>query len=144
MPANTQPIFGLTPISTNAKVTTADATTTGIGANVQLVMTAGANGAFVQKLIVQPIATSGSTTTSPATLRIYVNNGSSAGTAANNVLVRELSLSAISVSLTASSAALSYEVPLNFQLQANYTLLAGVTAMAANTQWNILTVASSY
>ena len=144
MAANTSPIFSLTPKIGFAKVTGVDGSADGIDADVKLVHTAGSFGGFVQKLYAQPISTSGSTTTSAAVLRIYVNNGSTVGTATNNQLIKEWSLSAIAVNVAATVGVLSYEIPLNFQLPASYTIYAGVTAMAANTQWNITAVAGDY
>lgn len=144
MPANTSPIFTLTPKNGFAKVTVADNTMDGTSANVKLVFTAGANGSFLQRLICQPISSSGSTTTNAAALRIYMNNGSAVGTAANNQLIKEWSLAAIAVNQTATVMSTGYELPFNFQLTAGYAIYVGVTSFAANTQWNITSIHGDY
>lgn len=145
MAANTSPIFTLTPRNGFAKVTGVDGSQDGTDADVKLVYTADATvGGFVQRLICQPISTSGSTTTSAAALRIYLNNGSTVGTAANNQLIKEFSLAAIAVNVAGTTASLGYELPLNFQVAPGYAIYVGVTAMAANTQWNITAIAGDY
>jgi len=144
MPANTNPIYTINPINTWGKVTAADAGTNGTGANVVLVYTAGADAGFLQRLIIQPISTSGSTTTSPAAIRFYMNNGSAVGVAANNILFQELSLPATGVNISATAGTIGYQVPFLFQLQSGYAIYCGITAMAANTQWNIMAVCGNY
>ena len=141
---NTSPIYTYVSINDWAKVTTADTGTDGTGANVKLVHTVGSNGGYVTKLILQPISTSGSATTSAAAARFYINNGSSVGTAGNNLLFKELSLAAINVNTSATVSAFGYELPLAFQLAGGYCIYCGITAMAANTQWNILTISGGY
>lgn len=145
MAANTSPIFTLTPVNSWGKVTGVDGSADGTDADVVLVFTADAtDGSFIQKLILQPISTSGSTTTSAATCRIYINNGSSVGTAGNNLLFLERTLPATAVNVSATAAAIGAEIPLNFQVQAGYRIYVGITAMAANTQWNVLAIAGDY
>lgn len=144
MAANTSPIFTLTPKSSWGKVTGVDSGTDGTDADVVLIYTAGTDGSFIQKLIFQPISTSGSTTTSAAAGRIYINNGSTVGTGTNNLLFKEITLSAQAVNTTATAGVFSFDVPINFQMQASYKLYVGVTAMAANTQWNVLAVSGDY
>jgi hypothetical protein len=143
--ANKSPIFTLTPRNGFAKVTGVDGSMDGTDADVKLVFTAQAvDGSFLQRLIAQPISSSGSTTTSAAALRIYMNNGSSVGTAANNQLIKEWSLAAITVNVAATVMSTGYEIPLNFQLAPGYAIYVGVTAMAANTQWNVTSIHGDY
>ena len=143
--ANTNPIFTLTPRNGFAKVTGVDGSMDGTDADVKLVFTAEAtDGSFLQRLIAQPISSSGSTTTSAATLRIYMNNGSTVGTAANNQLIKEWSLAAIAVNVAGTTASIGYELPINFQLAPGYAIYVGITAFAANTQWNITSVHGDY
>ena len=144
MAANTNPIYTITPVISWASITAADGNQLGTDADVLLVFTAGSTGAFIQRLIFQPISTSGSTTTSAAAGRIYINNGSSAGTAANNTLIKEITLAATAVNVTATAAAFGYEVPLNFQMPATYTIIVGVTAFAANTAWQVCAIGGNY
>ncbi len=145
MAANTSPIFTNIPEISWAKVSGADSSTDGTDADVQLVATAEAtDGSFITKLVLQPRSTSGSTTTSAAAARVYINNGSTVGTGTNNVLYKELSLAAIAVNTAATTAALGYELPLNLQLKAGYRLYVGITAMAANTNWDVTAVYGDY
>jgi len=145
MTANTSPIFTLTPIITWASITAADGSQDGTDADVKLLFTANAtNGSFIQRLIFQPISTSGSTTTSAAAGRIYINNGSTVGTAANNTLIKEITLAATAVNVAGTTASLNYEVPLNFQLPPSYRIYAGITAMAANTAWQGCAIGGDY
>lgn len=138
------PIFSATPQISWAKVTAADTSTDGTDADVQLIFTAGASGSFLNKIVLVPISTSGSTTTSAAAIRIYVNNGSSVGTAANNVLRYEQSVAAVSVNTAATTAAAEIVIPFNEQVKASYRYYIGVTAVAANTQWNAVAYFGDY
>lgn len=145
MTANTSPIFTLIPVVSWGKVTGVDGSMDGTDADVQLVFTADAtDGSFLQRLIFQPISTSGSTTTSAAAARIYMNNGSTVGTAGNNVLFAEVPLAATAVNVSGTSAVLGADFPVNFQLPPSYRIYVGVTAMAANTQWNVMAVGGDY
>jgi hypothetical protein len=139
------PIFVQTPKNNWAKVTGVDSSTDGTDADVVLLYTSNAtDGGFIQRIVTRPISTSGSTTTSAAALRVYLNNGSAVGTAGNNILIAEYSLPAIAVNTTATTAPAVAEIPVNIALEAGFRLYVGVTAMAANTQWNFVAVAADY
>lgn len=144
MPANTSPIFTLTPNINFASLTGVDGSQDGTDADVKLVFTSGSNGSFLHKIRFQPISTSGSTTTSAAAARVYLNNGSTVGTAANNTLLVEFSLAAIIVNVAATAAAAGYEVPFNIQLPASYRIYVGVSAVAANTAWQVAAIGGDY
>jgi len=138
MAANTQPIFTNVAKNQWGIVTTADTSTDGTGANVVLVCTADpTNGSYVKKLVFTPLSTSGSTSTSVAAARVFWNNGSTPGTASNNVLYKELSLASVTVNVSATAGVNSPEMPLGLQLQAGHRLYVGITAMAANTNWAV-------
>ena len=111
MPANTAPIFsslgdiqwGATPL------TTANTAKDGTG-TVLTVFTADAtNGGFVQRIRFRTAGTNIATVA-----RVFINNGSTNTTAANNILFDEITLPASTVSET--SAQPVYELPLNFAL----------------------------
>lgn len=144
MAANTSPIYTLTPINTFAQITAVDNTMSGTNANVYLAFTAGSSGGFIYKLIWQPISTSGSVTTSSANGRIYLNNGGAVGTATNNVLIREIGLAATTAAQAGTTISTGIESLLNFQMAANYTIYVSVTALAANSNWNVLAIGGSY
>ena len=92
---------------------------------VGLAFTAGADGAFVQRLVARSIGTNVATV-----LRLFINNGLTNATAANNSLVAELTLPATVLSETA--AQLPFELPLNFAMPAGYRLYVTLgTAVAA-------------
>lgn len=137
MTTNFKPKFTLTTKNGFAKVTGADGSQDGTDADVKLLYTAnGTDGGMVKTIFCQPISTSGSTTTNQAALRIYLNNGSTVGTASNNSLFLEYLLPAIAVNVTATSPAGGFRIPVFLQLQAGYAIYLGVSSIAANTQWN--------
>lgn len=145
MPANNSPIYTNVPQISWVKISAADGGTDGTDADVGLVCTADAtDGSFINKLVFQPRSTSGSTTTSAAAARVYINNGSSVGTGTNNVLYKELTLAATAVNVTGTTAALGYELPLNIQLKAGYRIYVGITAIAANTNWDVTAIFGDY
>ncbi len=145
MAANTSPIYSNVPKISWAKVSAADSSTDGTDADVQLIFTADAtDGSYVNRLVFQPRSTSGSTTTSAAVGRIYINNGSTVGTGTNNVLFREVLLPATAVNTGATAPALGYVHPLNIQLPASYRIYVGITAIAANTNWDVTGYGGDY
>ena len=97
MAANTVPIFskiGVINWSTAALATVASPDYTGVGAQNLLVFTADATqGSFVRSIRLKAIGTNVATVA-----RVYINNGSTNGTAANNVLFSEFSLPATTAS----------------------------------------------
>lgn len=137
MTANTSPKFTLNTKNGFAKVTGVDGSQDGTDADVKLLYTANAtDGGMIKTIFCQPISTSGSVNTSQAALRIYLNNGSTVGTASNNSLFLEYLLPSITVNVAANSPAGGYRIPVFLQIQAGYSIYVGVSAMAANTQWN--------
>jgi hypothetical protein len=63
-------------------------------------------------------------------LRVFINNGSSNATPANNVLFTEFTLTATTLSETAALPA--FEIPLNFALPPGYRINCTIgTAVAA-------------
>lgn len=74
---------------------------------------------YLTKAVFQPLGTCVASVG-----RIFINNGSSPETAANNILIGEVSLPAVSASETAGLA--SQEVPLGFYLNRNERLLATI------------------
>jgi hypothetical protein len=141
MPANTTPIFTLTPNIGFANLLAANANTALDGTGtVSTVFTAGTDGAMVNSIIVK----SGTTTATSAagTMRIWINNGSSNAVTTNNTLIREFILTANTASSTA--ATLNYEFPLNIQLPAGFKINVTVATMAASTSWQITCQGANY
>ncbi len=126
MPANTAPIFSRTPrIEWVNNVAAANTARDGTG-TVDTVFTADAvNGSFVNKIILRPRGTNVATV-----MRVFLNNGLTNATAANNVLIHEIGLVATTASETASLFAA--ELPLNLALPPGYRLNVTLgTAVAA-------------
>jgi len=136
MAQNTNPIFPLIPVNSWVSGTAATAGTPGLTANTTTDLTAGT--------IYGPIETAGAVegsrldfikvralgTNVATVIRIWLNNGSATGTAANNTLYLERTLSATTVSQTAELPDII--LPLNISLAAGYRVYATFgTAVAA-------------
>lgn len=98
MPANTSPIFPLTPKTSWSTVATANTAKDGTG-TVVTVATAGANGARVDQIKVRAAGTNVATV-----MRFFINNGSANTTATNNTLVHEATIAATTLSEVAALA----------------------------------------
>lgn len=151
MPANTSPIFSLTPVISAAQLpstVTANTRTDGvgtIGTDLIVAFTAGASGAYVSKLRFQATATAANTNTTAAVFHIYVSTKTSgATTAADTFLYGEASSAIVSADST-TIPAIPLDYPLNFALPASYTILIGISAApAANTAWQGIVIGGSY
>ena len=119
MPANTAPIFTLTPqVEWGINMNTANTGNMSAG-TAYIVYSAGTNGSYVQKIRFRHQSTN--TTNSAATVaRVFINNGGASGTTNNNVIFDEITIAANTVSQTAASV--NYELPLNFGLPPGYTI----------------------
>jgi hypothetical protein len=137
MAANINPIFTLTPRTTwgTTAITTANTAFDGTG-TVLSVFTAGTNGSYVQKIRFKPSGTAVQTVA-----RVFINNGSTNATAANNIQFDEITLAAITVSQTTAQSA--FEIPLNFALPAGYVLNVTIgTTVAAG--WYVSVIGGDY
>lgn len=132
MAINTQPIFTRKgDIQWAAAALTASNTAKDGTGTVSTAFTAGADGAFAQRLVARPLGTNVATV-----LRVFVNNGTSNSTAANNSLVAELTLPASTLSEVAAQP--PNELPLNFALPNGYKLNCTIgTAVAAGYQLSV-------
>ena len=117
MPGNITPIFSkVGDIQWINGIATANTTTDLTSGTTYLAFTADAtNGGYVQKIRFRALGTNVATVA-----RIWINNGSSTGTAANNTLFDEISLAATTLSQT--SALAIYEIPLNIAMPPGYTI----------------------
>lgn len=138
MAANTAPIFTLIPETQwgATAITTANTAKDGTG-TVLTVFTAGAtDGSYVQRVRFRPSGTCVQTVA-----RLFINNGATNATAANNILFDEITLSAITGSETAAQP--SFEIPLNFALPAGYKLNVTIgTTVAAG--WYVSAIGGDY
>lgn len=144
MAANTDPIYSrLGDVSSNgttgmtSTMTTATGDYTGVSANHVLVFTADStNGGFIQKLRFKAIGTN-----TASVARIYINNGSTAGTAANNSFYGELSLPATTASNTAATIDIDY--PMGLAINPSFRVYVGLgTTVAAG--WVCVAVGGKY
>lgn len=125
MAANTNPIFSRVPDIQWGVIDTANTAKDGTG-TVVTVFTADANeGGRVERLRIRAKGTNVATV-----LRVWINNGSSNSTAANNTLLTEMTIAATTVSETAALA--DNELPLNIALPPGYKLNVTIgTSVAA-------------
>lgn len=138
MAANNDPIYSKAgAIGLGQLITTATNGYDGTGANNTLVFTADAtNGSFIQRLRFKAGGTNVATVA-----RIFLNNGSTVGTATNNAFYGELSLPATTATATAATVDIDY--PMNFALPAGYKIYVELaTAVAAG--WAVTTIAGNY
>lgn len=117
MATNTSPVFpclgDLQWIICGATTNTTTDLTSGTN---YLVYTAPAgSGGYVLKLVFRALGTNVATV-----CRVWLNNGSTTGTAANNSLVKEITLPATTVSQVAALA--DQELPLGFKVPAGYKI----------------------
>lgn len=136
MAQNTNPIFPLTPVNSWVSGAAANAATPGVTANTTKDLTAGTiygpiftgkavDGSRLDFIKARPLGTNVATV-----IRIWINNGSATGTAANNALYLERTLSSTSNSETAELPDII--LPLNISLPATYRIYATFgTAVAA-------------
>lgn len=112
----------------------------GTDANVKQIFSADAtNGGYVQRIRAKCCALTG--TSSASVLRIWLNNGSAVGTAANNVLIGEIGLPAVSNTVVAATPDIEYT--LNMAIPAGYKLYAGL-GTAVTTGWAVSVIGGKY
>lgn len=133
MPANTAPIYVLVPdVSNNGTtgmnqlVTAAANDYTGAGANNSLIFTAHATeGSYIERIRFKAGGTNVATVA-----RIFINNGSTPTTAANNVFFGEMGLPATTAIATAATVDLGYLM--GFGINPGFRIYIGLgTAVAA-------------
>lgn len=136
MPANTSPIFGLTPVATwSGNLTTGTNTYDGTSGTT-LACTAGSNGAWVDHIKATAAGTNVATV-----LRVFINNGSTTGTASNNALIWQQSLPATTAS--ASAATQNIIIPLNLVIPNGYRIYV-VIATTVSAGWQFTTFSADY
>ena len=127
MPANTAPIFPLTPKISWGTVATANTAKDGTGTVVP-VFTAGSNGSRLDYLKVRALGTNVATV-----IRVFVNNGSTNATAANNSLIFDQTIAATTNSETAQLV--DNLIQLDLALPAGYVVNVTIgTTVAAGLQ----------
>jgi hypothetical protein len=125
MAANTSPISPATPATAFLTGgTTANTALDGTG-TVATIYTAGANGGRIDRLRIMHMGTNVA-----SVMRVFLNNGSTNATAANNALVSEITLAANTLSQVAAS--IIYDLNLNLVMKTGHKLNVTIgTAVAA-------------
>jgi hypothetical protein len=127
MAANTEPIYPRTPqIEWCPTVITAANTAKDGTGTVNTVFTADATeGSYLKELVIKTAGTNIATV-----MRIFINNGSSNATPANNILYKELTLIATTISETTSQS--DVVIPMDLALPPGYVINVVLgTAVAA-------------
>lgn len=139
MPANTVPIFPVTPKIQWGTVLTADATASknhdGTAAGAVLLFTAGPNGSRIDEIKALPLGTNVA-----SALRIFINNGQPNTTAANNTVYSDTSLPASTINEATGQTEVIVRQPndnRSLVLPPNYKLYATIgTTVAAG--WEVV------
>lgn len=139
MALNTNPIYsGAGDIQWSTVQTAVNLSYDATAANAATVFSASISGSFVQRV---RFKASGSTTATVA--RVFINNGATSASAANNVLFDEITLPVTSASTTAATAV--YELPMNIALPAGYRILTTLgTVQSTGGGWYAAAVGGSY
>jgi hypothetical protein len=151
MAAGTNPIYSATPtigLATWLPATTANTKSDGtgtIGTDILKAYTAGANGAFIQRIRLSPAASVAATATTATVARIFISSiTSGATTNANTLRWDEVACPAQTADQTTSSTNF-IEIPLGIAIPASYTVLVSMhAAAAANTSWQFIVIAGDY
>ena len=138
MAANTAPIFTLAPDVQWSPITvlTSNATTDGTAGTTYLIFSASVDGGFVQRVRFRALGTNVATVG-----RIWINNGQTSGSAANNALIDEITLNATTAAPAASLA--NQEVPINFAIPAGYRLFVTLGTTVA-TGFDVTAIGGRY
>jgi len=134
MPANTSPIFSIAGDAqwSSGAITAANTTTDLTSGTIYAIFTGGTNGSYIQRIRFRHLGTNVATVA-----RVWINNGSTTGTVANNTLWDEITLAANTLSQVA--AAINYELPFGFALPAGYVIYVTLgTAVAAGFKATII------
>jgi hypothetical protein len=138
MAVTATPVYPQAPAVGSVAVTAANTSSQGggtIGTDIFLALTAGANGAFIEKIRCVPTATAPTNTTATVGRFFRSTQSSGATTTANTHNIGEVTLP-LTAADNATSAAPYIDVPMNITLGAGESLLVtNHAAPAANTQW---------
>lgn len=147
MPGNAIPRFTANAnVTIGAFVTAQNTNSDGTGnittPTMYIVLTAGANGSYVEGVRVFPVASAASTNTVATLIRLYLSSITSGATSNANTAMCAPELAIPIVAADGTTVAIpSYDIMLGFQIPANYTLLASTSeAAAASTGWRVIPV----
>jgi hypothetical protein len=126
MAANTSPIFSIAGDAQWVTATVANNTGDLTSGTIYLAFTAGANGSYLQKIRFRHTGANAAAVVA----RVWINNGSATGTAANNTLFDEITIAA-NATFTTNAASINYELPLGFALPTGYRIYVTIGAGAS-------------
>jgi hypothetical protein len=115
MGANTKPIFSGKPASGWGTIATFNTAKDGTGTVVTVFTADATEGSYVEKLIVRAMGSNVATV-----MRVWLNNGSTNATPANNTMIAEITLPLTSNSEVAKLP--DYEIPVGFGIKPGYKI----------------------
>ena len=145
------PLFGGTPQvggATWKNSTTANTKNDGtgtIGTDILLVYTAGANGAYIDRLRLHPVGSTAATATTATVGRIYLSTKTSGATTQDDTrLWQEVACPSQTTDQTTTQT-IPIDVPMGIRLTAGDTILFSMHhAAAVNTAWEVTVLATDY
>lgn len=151
MAANNAPIFTEVPLIGSGvwlPATTANVKSDGVGTiatDMLLLLTAGSDGAFINRVRVVPQAGTAATATTATVARLYISTqAAGATTNVNTHQFAEVACPAQTADQT-TTATNFLEIPCGFYIPTTYTILASMHhAAAANTSWKFIVFAGNY
>jgi hypothetical protein len=148
MAANVSPIFGLTPVLGQVVISTQNTKSDGtgtIGTDLWLGFTAGADGAYINKIRLSPTASVAATATVATVIRIFLSTVSSGATATSNTSLFQEQAVGIQTAAQTTTGTFFFEIPMGITIPANSTILFSThIANAANTAWKAVILGASY
>ena len=148
MTANFNPVYSLTANVAGATPTAANTQSGGVGTiatDIFKAFTAGAEGAYVSRMICTPFATVAATATTATVIRVFLSSKTSgATTAADTMLIAEAAVASQSAD-SSTTAVIPTSIPINMAIPANYTILVTLhAAPAANTGWHCVVAGGNW
>ena len=130
MAGNTSPLYSLLPVVSWGTLTTANTAKDGTGTVVTVFTAHAVEGGRIEKIRIRAAGTNVATV-----LRVFLNNGSTNATAANNTLYTEVTVAATTLSEVAALAEteISMQLPLDPGFKVNITIGTTVAAGLAVT-----------
>jgi hypothetical protein len=150
MPANTAPIFGLTPNVGHTTIPNANTNSDGTGnltssITIYKLFTAGGNGSWVNKARINVTATTSPTTSNATVIRLYYSTiTSGATTSADTKLLAEVAVPAVSADHSTAPTN-PIEVPLNFAIPTgSFIHVSSHSAPASAQQYEVVCFGSDF
>lgn len=116
-----------------------------VGTDMLLCYTAGASGAYIDRIRIHPVGLAAATATTATVGRVFLSTVTSGATTnANTRLWQEVACPAQTTAQT-TTATTPIDIPMGIRLQASDTVLFSMHhAAAANTGWQIHVIATDY